>query len=816
MASEPPSSSQDDAASSNPNSSPSPEQTSLVTPFEQAIKAWSEIGLPSLQRTLDDQGVEILENQKASLVSRKDLATRTKTFKKMDDEAKLVEIKSLLKLYQGEIDNLTKRGKFAEASFMNAYKVLAEAPDPTPLLEVSVDSVFVASDVSKLTEENAALTNKLTRFADYENIKAKLMQVELKAIETSAAKVAAKEAEMKAIIDEKERHWAMKETELNRQVQDARNQVKDLRANNEVIQARLSAQSGDQLAGSIGDASAAQTAGRIAELELVASDLDRANRRTLEVEKRNVELRTELEAARSGFQQNDAAAELETQVSDLQRENVLLAAQLESTRASAAQTKSGIQKHADSLQRDLTRKSVESESLREKLASMQDYEEIKKELEILKSVEFDYDLDSDDDDNEDDNENDDTTNQNDNDNIQSNTESLEKLMLARNKKLSNDMTLLRISNNELNAQVEQLKSQTEAMTAELDKAKRLNQKLEEDLLKSNGGMRVGSGGSAMSVISGWHRPGTIRSGRISPTASILGGESNYGGPTPSIIGGSGGASGGSLGADTSILPIITQQRDRFKARNTELEEELRKNWSTINTLRKEIESVKHDNVELYEKARYASSYKRNGGSSADHNISASLASTEDRYRTVYEEGLSPFQQFKGRESERAFSKMGPAERIAYSFTRFILVNRFSRNLFLMYCLGLHLLVMIILLSGVGWHSAVMPTPQDATKLAINEAISDLPDTGVVLDMPDTRNAPVVPETVIVPDLPDTGTVPDHSDTAESPSIPENSYLSNSEVDSNVPATGFSPDLTDSLAPNQAEVLISDQTNMESS
>lgn len=708
MASETPTPSQqpDGAPSTSNASTPTPDTIVATattapaaavsaTPFEQAIKAWSEIGLASLQHTLDDAGVEILENQKASMVSRKELAARTKAFKKSSDETKLVEIKSLLKLYQSEVDNLTKRGKFAETSFMNVYQALVEAPDPTPLLEASIDSVSAASEVSRLVDENAALVNKLAKYADYENIKRKLMQVEMKAIETSAAKVNAKEVEMKAIIDEKERHWAMKEAELNKQVQDARSQVKDLTANNEVMQARLSAQSGDQLAESIGDASAAQAAGRIAELELVASDLERANRRTLEVEKRNVELRTELEAAKSGSKETDALAQLESQIQDLQQENVMLTAQLESTRTSAAQTKKSIQSKLDSLQRDLTRKTAEVESLSGKLGNMQDYTEIKRELEILKAVEFAYN-DAEDDDDDDDEENEEPA-----ENIQSNSESLEKLMLARNKKLNNDTTLLRIANINLTEEVAALKNQVELTASELDKATRLNHKLEEDLLKFNGG-NGSRGGPAMSVVSGWHRPSTVRSGRVSPTASILGGSTGSGGQTPSLL---------TPGADSSILPIITQQRDRFKARNTELEEELRKNWATINSLRKEIESVKSDNVELYEKARYASSYKRNTTAmSVDNNSLAQGRSgdTEDRYRNVYEAGLSPFQQFKGLESQRAYSKMGPFERILYSFTRFILVNRFSRNLFLVYCVGLHLLVMAVLIFSSG---ALTPSPE---------------------------------------------------------------------------------------------------------
>lgn len=42
--------------------------------------------------------------------------------------------------YQTEIDSLTKRSKTAENAFLNVYKVLAEAPDPYPLLEAAVVS----------------------------------------------------------------------------------------------------------------------------------------------------------------------------------------------------------------------------------------------------------------------------------------------------------------------------------------------------------------------------------------------------------------------------------------------------------------------------------------------------------------------------------------------------------------------------------------------------------------------------------------------------------------------------------------------------
>ena len=40
--------------------------------------------------------------------------------------------------YQTEIDNLTRRCKTSETAFLSVYKLLAEAPDPYPLLDAAV------------------------------------------------------------------------------------------------------------------------------------------------------------------------------------------------------------------------------------------------------------------------------------------------------------------------------------------------------------------------------------------------------------------------------------------------------------------------------------------------------------------------------------------------------------------------------------------------------------------------------------------------------------------------------------------------------
>ncbi|EGN99685.1 hypothetical protein SERLA73DRAFT_106396 [Serpula lacrymans var. lacrymans S7.3] len=53
----------------------------MATPeqnFSGALATWKSINLSELQKTLDAQGIELVENQKESVVGRKALADRTK------------------------------------------------------------------------------------------------------------------------------------------------------------------------------------------------------------------------------------------------------------------------------------------------------------------------------------------------------------------------------------------------------------------------------------------------------------------------------------------------------------------------------------------------------------------------------------------------------------------------------------------------------------------------------------------------------------------------------------------------------------------
>ena len=207
--------------------------------FLNALQTWTEIDLPSLQKKLDEQGLELKDDQKTSLLSRKNLAAKTKEFRKLEDSEKLEQFKHLLKLYQNEIDQLTTKKKSVENYFFGFYRLLAEAPDPRPLLELSLDSVLESSETDSLKREIERLSDELTKKADYDQLKQRLLRNEQKAAELLSSKLIAKEDEFKALIEEKETNWLEQEKQFKFQIKKAQQQIEELRTSKEVTELQL-------------------------------------------------------------------------------------------------------------------------------------------------------------------------------------------------------------------------------------------------------------------------------------------------------------------------------------------------------------------------------------------------------------------------------------------------------------------------------------------------------------------------------------------------------------------------------------------------
>src|SRR5271170_3186497 len=112
--------------------------------------------------------------------------------------------------YQGMIDALTNRSKFAESAYLSLFKLLAEAPDPYPILEATVAELLNSEEANRLAEENSRLR---AQQGDINQLRIQLRQKETQTDEVLKQRVAQKEKEMMALMDEKERNWSEKEHE---------------------------------------------------------------------------------------------------------------------------------------------------------------------------------------------------------------------------------------------------------------------------------------------------------------------------------------------------------------------------------------------------------------------------------------------------------------------------------------------------------------------------------------------------------------------------------------------------------------------------
>ncbi|KAI1391341.1 CASP C terminal-domain-containing protein [Hypoxylon trugodes] len=651
--------------------------------FQHAISAWRNIDLGSLMSTLDNTASDIVAFQRDSTVQRKDLAQKTKDFRKLDDATKLTEIKSLLKAYQTFIDLLTNHSKSTNSAFLQVYSALENAPDPYPLLEASVDSMLVAEDtLPKLTDENQHLQENVVKLtSQLEETESRLQSesANRKQLENNLeTKVKEVEESWIAVLDEKKDNWEAKEKALEDKIESQDRLLNEIKASYEVNQ---------RLKGSE-DADAEGSHGHVtnAELEMVHSDLERTSARLAEVEARNEQLRLDLAQSKSQVPAQAPVLEDDPGYMRMRSENSSLIRKLDSARVEKEAFKRDIDTKLRSLEREVGLLKEERDGLKVKIQKWNDYDDIKQELEVLKSIEF-------------------ATGDDDDVLAESNGaapkgkgDTLEQLLLARNKKLSDELTILRVSHQDLQSRLENLQEEMSRTNADLERSQNLNAQLENDLanLQSEGQNAFPSGVSVAGTYTRYApsiAPGR-RGGRTSPTSSIISGFD------PRTTGGE------PMGGGSGILPMITAQRDRFKKRNAQLEGELSESHRTVSQLRQEIAALQKDNLQLYEKTRYVSTYNRNGPSASSSSAYSSNPNpsvvamggtgnpgiTLDRYKKAYESNISPFAAFRGRESARAYKRMSFPERMVYSVTRMVLASRTSRNLFAAYCVALHILV----------------------------------------------------------------------------------------------------------------------------
>lgn len=625
--------------------------------YSHALDIWAKADLTNLQRELDADVIEIKDKETLSLNSRKSLATETKKFKKLEPEEKLNNVNKIIKQYQREIDNLTQRSKFSEKVLFDVYEKLSEAPDPQPLLQSSLEKLGKIDDSKELKEKISYLEDKLAKYADYETLKSRLLDLEQSSAKTLAKRLTAKTQEINSTWEEKGRNWKEREADLLKQLTNVQEQNKALEAKiskNIDIEGNGN-EDGDQ------ENNQKEVSTRIAEYNLVTQELETTQARIYQLEKRNEELSGALAKATSEAEKETELHAKELKLNQLESENALLSASYEQERKSTSHAINELKEQLNSIVAESESYKSELETVRRKLNNYSDYNKIKEELSALKKIEFGV--------NEDDSDND-IRSEDKNDNT------FESSLLSANKKLQATLAEYRSKSTAQEEERNELKKSVDQLKQQIAILKEANEKLETDLEKvENVSPHFNETASMMSGVT--RQMNNRTSHKMSPTSSIIGIPED----------------GELSGNQSTILPIVTKQRDRFRSRNMDLEKQLRQGNSEKGKLKLEISKLKGDNRKLYERIRYLQSYNNNN---APVNQSTEGIDVESQYSRVYDESLHPMANFRQNElNHYKNKKLSALEKLFSSFAKVILQNKMTRMVFLFYCIGLHGLVFMM-------------------------------------------------------------------------------------------------------------------------
>lgn len=637
--------------------------SSSSSPISVVSNFWKEFDLEKEKSVLDEQGLRIAENQENSQKNRRKLAESTRDFKKAAPEEKLNLFNSLLRGYQEEVDNLTKRAKFGENAFLNIYQKLYEAPDPYLALASSAEQDL---KLSELESENRKMKVELEEFRT-EATHLKNQQATIRRLEDRNRQLEQQmEDKVKEIVEIKQRSFAeenqkmlevLKEREqlLQDQLRQAKDSVFNMQKLHELAQSQLfelRAQSDEE------------RATKQSEVNLLMDEVERAQTRLLSLEREKGLLRSKLDTANEDTENKNS----DTSDSNSILENSLIAKEkiiaelnmelhnIETTLSNEREEHLNEIKKLNAL---LIEKEAALEEMKKELQARPTtklVDDLRKKVKILQAVGYnsieaeDWEV------------------------ATSGEEmsKMESLLLDKNRKMEHELTQLKVKLSEKALLLEKADGKTAELTVKVNEQQKLIQKLEDDILKG-----YSSKDKKGILFDDWDLS-EARSTEVSENADQKHISSDQ--------------------DQSSMLKVICNQRDRFRTRLRETEEEIRQLKERIGALTAELEKTKADNVKLYGKIRYVQDYSlekvvSRGSKKPAEDLEGGFSSdVESKYKKIYEDDINPFAAFSKKERDQRYKELGFRDRITLSSGRFLLGNKYARTFAFFYTIGLHILV----------------------------------------------------------------------------------------------------------------------------
>uniref|UniRef100_A0A8C2ZX42 Protein CASP n=1 Tax=Cyclopterus lumpus TaxID=8103 RepID=A0A8C2ZX42_CYCLU len=594
---------------------------------------WKRFDLQQLQKELDATATQLANRQDESEQSRKKLIDLSREFKKSTPEDFRKQVAPLLKSFQGEIDALSKRSKEAEAAFLNVYKKIIDVPDPVPVLELAQQLQLKLQRMHDIETENTKLRETLEdynkEFAEVKNqeVTIKALKEKIREYEQSLKNQAEDLAQEKQLqlhnnYAEKERKLQESQDSMSSRLEEAEHKAQSLQTALETTQAELF----DLKTKYDEESTAKYVLIEKAGISIIFIKLFLFSFQRAEAAQRETETLREQLSSGNHSQQHGSTAETDTE----QQTEVALHSSLEAELRAKERETAQLVEDVQRLQASLTK-------LRETTSSqITQLEQLLSNKTLVLKVPTEHNL-----------------------QISDPTKPLEVLLLERNRSLQSESAALRIANTELSGRYAELQVEFSAAVRTSAEQKDLILKLEHDLSTVHAMSslpRPEADGSEVSNMENIPEP-------IKEASAMFTGM----GPHPELP----------QGQMDSLLSIISSQRERFRSRNQELEAENRSTQQTMQALQNELDSLRADNIKLYEKIKFLQSYPGRAGGSDD---------TVMRYSSQYEERLDPFASFSKRERQRRYLSLSPWDKATLSLVRTVAF---------FYTLFLHCLVFLV-------------------------------------------------------------------------------------------------------------------------
>ncbi|KAH9778607.1 protein CASP [Citrus sinensis] len=412
-----------------------------------------------------------------------------KDFKKASPEEKLSLFNSLLKGYQEEVDNLTKRAKFGENAFLNIYQKLYEAPDPYPALASIAEQDL---KLSELESENRKMKIELEEYRT-EATHLKNQQSTIRRLEERNRQLEQQmEEKVKEIVEIKQRGLAEenqktleilqeREQALQDQLRQAKDSVATMQKLHELAQSQLfevRAQSDEE------------RVAKQSEVNLLMDEVERAQTRLLSLQREKDLLRSQLQSANDeAGSRNRVPFLLELTIvscghSDTLDSNSYLENSLSAKEKIISELNSELHNIETALSNEREQHMNEIKKLNalliEKEAALEDMkkelqarptskmvDDLRKKVKILQAVGYnsieaeDWEVATNDEE----------------------MSKMESLLLDKNRKMEHELTQLKVKLSEKTSLLETAEGKIAELTAKINEQQKLIQKLEDDILK---------------------------------------------------------------------------------------------------------------------------------------------------------------------------------------------------------------------------------------------------------------------------------------------------------------------------------------------